>query len=161
MHIQLCFTIQRTLLQAGMHHVARLLGLATSHAFMRVFVQMADYIKNERNVLDRLHHPGIAQLQFTFQVCGTAALQQERHINACGIGAATAAAAALASSYRSSCMPAWGCAHCSSASYMVQLARADSVIKLCTTYTAVCASMPQQQHCMLSCMYRICQFNQP
>eukprot|EP00882_Tetradesmus_deserticola_P024296 GHRQ01026548.1.p1 GENE.GHRQ01026548.1~~GHRQ01026548.1.p1 ORF type:complete len:103 (+),score=28.50 GHRQ01026548.1:540-848(+) len=28
---------------------------------------MADYIRNERNVLDRLHHPGIAQLQFTFQ----------------------------------------------------------------------------------------------
>lgn len=29
--------------------------------------KMADYIRNERNVLDRLHHPGIAQLQFTFQ----------------------------------------------------------------------------------------------
>eukprot|EP00775_Hariotina_reticulata_P004840 gene4840-5087_t len=29
--------------------------------------KMADYIRNERNTLDRLHHPGIAALQFTFQ----------------------------------------------------------------------------------------------
>lgn len=29
---------------------------------------MAEYIKNERNVLDKLHHPGVAQLHFTFQV---------------------------------------------------------------------------------------------
>jgi hypothetical protein len=30
---------------------------------------MAQYIRNERNVLDRLQHPGIAALHFTFQVC--------------------------------------------------------------------------------------------
>jgi hypothetical protein len=29
---------------------------------------MAEYIRNERNVLDKLHHPGIAELHFTFQV---------------------------------------------------------------------------------------------
>jgi hypothetical protein len=29
---------------------------------------MAEYIRNERNVLDKLHHPGVAALHFTFQV---------------------------------------------------------------------------------------------
>lgn len=29
--------------------------------------KVIDYIRNERNILDRLHHPGIAQLHFTFQ----------------------------------------------------------------------------------------------
>jgi hypothetical protein len=55
-------------------------------------MQMADYIKNERNVLDRLHHPGIAQLQFTFQVCGAIALVS-RPCDACSSGGAAAAAA--------------------------------------------------------------------
>jgi hypothetical protein len=31
-------------------------------------LQMAEYIRNERNVLDKLHHPGVTQLHFTFQV---------------------------------------------------------------------------------------------
>jgi hypothetical protein len=31
-------------------------------------LQMAEYIRNERNVLDKLHHPGVAALHFTFQV---------------------------------------------------------------------------------------------
>jgi hypothetical protein len=30
--------------------------------------QVLDYIRNERTILDTLHHPGIAQLYFTFQV---------------------------------------------------------------------------------------------
>ncbi|KAI8476065.1 MAG: 3-phosphoinoside dependent protein kinase [Monoraphidium minutum] len=29
--------------------------------------KVIDYIRNERTILDRLHHPGIAQLHFTFQ----------------------------------------------------------------------------------------------
>lgn len=43
-------------------------GQHTRTAVMPLFAQMADYIRNERNVLDRLHHPGVAALQFTFQV---------------------------------------------------------------------------------------------
>jgi len=34
----------------------------------RAHPQVIDYIRNERNILDVLHHPGIAQLHFTFQV---------------------------------------------------------------------------------------------
>eukprot|EP00878_Enallax_costatus_P040720 GHUV01047074.1.p1 GENE.GHUV01047074.1~~GHUV01047074.1.p1 ORF type:complete len:291 (+),score=88.91 GHUV01047074.1:747-1619(+) len=30
-------------------------------------LQMADYIRNERNILDQLHHPGVVELHFTFQ----------------------------------------------------------------------------------------------
>jgi mevalonate pyrophosphate decarboxylase len=54
---------------------------------------MADYIKNERNVLDRLHHPGIAQLQFTFQV----GLASSRSCPTAAAAAAAAAAACLGS----------------------------------------------------------------
>jgi hypothetical protein len=65
-------------------------------------LQMADYIRNERNVLDRLHHPGIAQLQFTFQVgagfsslstiaaaCLAAAEEQHNHAVAAALAASS------------------------------------------------------------------------
>lgn len=39
-----------------------------------LLAQVIDYIRNERNILDALHHPGIAQLHFTFQVGGLVTL---------------------------------------------------------------------------------------
>ena len=58
-------------------HVQSRVTAGLMHSFMSdvsphdllLLLQMADYIRNERNVLDRMHHPGVAALHFTFQVC--------------------------------------------------------------------------------------------
>jgi hypothetical protein len=40
---------------------------------------VTEYIRNERNILDRLNHPGIAKLKFTFQV-GVGRRAQQQHL---------------------------------------------------------------------------------
>lgn len=53
-------------------------------------LQMADYIRNERNILDQLHHPGVADLQFTFQV--GASRYQQQHLQSVHQGSKRTAA---------------------------------------------------------------------
>jgi 3-phosphoinositide dependent protein kinase-1 len=46
---------------------ARLYAVKVLNKSLIVRNKVIDYVRNERNILDGLHHPGIAALHFTFQ----------------------------------------------------------------------------------------------